>query len=160
MLTDNKLRNMVYQVDIEWNMELGDPGPAANASDPCLWLWDFAGGSSYYLSVRLSFLMWTKDDTRAHGVSPICQSLWAEPCSWKLPLRRGHREISSPEMANSGLFFLSEWPPWRQINRSDRGGEKATQLGCLPARREHSRVLSSELSPESACLKPSDISAC
>lgn len=50
-----------------------------------------------------------------------------------------------PEMANSGLFFPSEWPPWRQINKSDRGREShAAELSARQKGKFNSALLRTE----------------
>lgn len=74
----------------------------------------FCRGGNYHLSVRGPHLIWTKDNNKAWcaGASESCS--WMGVIATSLGLKWQMVAFS---------FTPSEWPPWRQINRSDRGRE-------------------------------------
>ena len=116
----------------------------------CLFVFAGGEGGNYHLSLRKSYLIWTKTTVR-HRMPSICQTSGLS-CSAECYSQAG----GAAKLAFS--FPPSEWPPWRQINRSDRGREShvaelsASQKGGFNSTR-------SPLSPESAFLKSSDIAA-
>lgn len=78
-------------------------------------------GSSYYPSVWWSYLMRTKDNSKARCATLLLELHWA--MQLKAEAGWGSQLNLWAWNANCGLFFPSEWPPWRQINRSDSGRE-------------------------------------
>ena len=106
----------------------------------------FCGGGNSSLSVRGSYLMWTKTTPR-HGMSSVCRSLWAELPCWSCSQQESQLNLwawSGKQWLFS--FTLSEWPPWRQINRSDRGRESHVAELSASQKGEFDSSLSSQLS--------------